>query len=380
MLRPLSITPRMLTLGVLLVSSIACEAEKSRNPLSPSIAGPIAGIALSAPTILSPTNGTLIQFAQQPIELEFNRSVSNGERPFWYEVDVATDREFSTLTHSVPNIEPNRQITEGYTLNVELNANQVYFWRVRALDGANTGNYSESAAFEIYTPLQTSKPTTVSPNDGARVSANTVTLVVENASIAGAANAVHYQFQVATDVGFQTITQSNTVSEGTTTTSTLTDSLEDDTVYFWRSRVIADAKEGQVFGDWSDPASFTTPEAETPTSPTDTSGNTDSSTSGCCPPPNRFVIVQQVANETGYPGSGINVDAFTQIVAERLHAEDPNWGRRINITGPIGKDTVAYKASDGRPYSIDIVAGAGGSNPKIHWDAHGFIGGTWIVP
>ena len=231
-------TDRMLTLGVLLVSSIACEAEKSRNPLSPSIAGPIAGIALSAPTILSPTNGTLIQFAQQPIELEFNRSVSNGERPFWYEVDVATDREFSTLTHSVPNIEPNRQITEGYTLNVELNANQVYFWRVRALDGANTGNYSEPAAFEIYTPLQTSKPTIVSPNDGARVSANTVTLVVENASIAGAANAVHYQFQVATDVGFQTITQSNTVSEGTTTTSTLTDSLEDDTVYFWRSRVI----------------------------------------------------------------------------------------------------------------------------------------------
>ena len=90
--------------------------------------------------------------------------------------------------------------------------------------------------------------------------------------------------------------------------------------------------------------------------------------------------MQQVANETGYPDSGLNVDACTQIVAERLHAEDPNWGRRINITGPIGKDTVAYKASDGRPYSIDIVAGAGGSNPKIHWDAHGFIGGTWIVP
>ena len=380
MLRTLSIPLKMLTLGLFLASSVACEAEKSRNPLSPSIAGPIAGIELSAPTILSPTNGTLIQFAQQPIELEFNQAVSNGERPFWYEVDVATDREFSTVTHRVPNIEPNHQATEGYTLNVELNANEVYFWRVRALDGANTGNYSDSATFEIYTPLQTSKPTTLSPDDGARVSTNTVTLVADNASIAGTANSVHYQFQVATDVGFQTITQSNTVSEGTNTTSTITDSLEDNTVYYWRSRVIVDAREGQVLGDWSNAASFTTPAAETPTSPPDSSENTNSPAPGCCPPPNRFVIVQQVANETGYPDSGINVDAFTQIVAERLHTEDPNWGRRINITGPVGKDTVAYKASDGRPYSIDIVSGAGGSNPKIHWDAHGFIGGTWIVP
>ena len=374
MRRPLSFTLRILTLGISLVSCVACEAEKSRNPLSPSIAGPITGIELSAPIILSPTNGTLIQFDQQPIQLEFNRAVSNGERPFWYEVDVTTDREFSTVTHSASNIQPNRQTAEGYTLDVELNANQAYYWRVRALDGANTGDYSESATFEIYTPLQASKPTTVSPNDGARVSTNTPTLVVDNASIAGTANSVQYRFQIATDVGFQIITQSSTVSEGTNTTSTMTDSLEDDTVYYWRSRVIVDAREGQVIGEWSNPESFTTPAAETPTPPP------DSPAPGCCPPPNRFVIVQQVANETGYPDSGINVNAFTQIVAERLHAEDPNWGRRINITGPLGKDTVAYKTSDGRPYSIDIVSGAGGSNPKIHWDPHGFIGGTWVVP
>ena len=151
MRRPLSFTLRIVTLGISLVSCVACEAEKSRNPLSPSIAGPITGIELSAPIILSPTNGTLIQFNQQPIQLEFNRAVSNGERPFWYEVDVTTDREFSTVTHSVSNIQPNSQTTEGYTLNIELNANQAYFWRVRALDGANTGDYSESATFEIYT-------------------------------------------------------------------------------------------------------------------------------------------------------------------------------------------------------------------------------------
>jgi hypothetical protein len=41
---------------------------------------------------------------------------------------------------------------------------------------------------------------------------------------------------------------------------------------------------------------------------------------------------------------------------------------------------VAYKADDGRPYSIDIVSGAESSNPKVHWDPHGFIGGTWVAP
>jgi hypothetical protein len=80
----------------------------------------------------------------------------------------------------------------------------------------------------------------------------------------------------------------------------------------------------------------------------------------------------------------VDVRTLTQKVAEILYAEDNRWGRRINITGPLGKDTVAYKAeggqNDGKPYSIDIVSGAESSNPKVHWDPHGFVGGTWVVP
>ena len=86
-----------------------------------------------------------------------------------------------------------------------------------------------------------------------------------------------------------------------------------------------------------------------------------------------------MAAETGYPQSGIHVTNFTQIVAKRLAQEDPNWGRRINDTGPLGKDTVAYRTNgqNNNPYSIDIVSGATGSNPKIHWREHGSIGGVW---
>ena len=100
----------------------------------------------------------------------------------------------------------------------------------------------------------------------------------------------------------------------------------------------------------------------------------------CCPPPNRLSVVQSVAAEIGYPGSGVDVRTLTQKVAERLHAEDHRWGRRINITGPLGKDTVAYKASDGRPYSIDIVLGSMSNDPRVHWAPHGFVGGTWVTP
>jgi hypothetical protein len=73
------------------------------------------------------------------------------------------------------------------------------------------------------------------------------------------------------------------------------------------------------------------------------------------------------------------VTDFTQIVASRLAQEDPNWGRRINDAGPLGKDTVAYRVGgqNDNPYSIDIVSGATTSNPIPHWHPHGHVGGSW---
>ena len=44
--------PRFLILALspLLLSMGACAASKSANPLSPTVAGPIAGVAITAPT------------------------------------------------------------------------------------------------------------------------------------------------------------------------------------------------------------------------------------------------------------------------------------------------------------------------------------------
>lgn len=90
-------------------------------------------------------------------------------------------------------------------------------------------------------------------------------------------------------------------------------------------------------------------------------------------------MVQQIAAQTGYPGFGINVADFTAAVDSVLAKENPDWGRRINDSGPLGKDTVAYRVggqNDNR-YSIDIVSGATGSNPMVHWSEHGRVGGVW---
>ena len=458
-----------------------CETERSRNPLSPFIAGPIAGVTISPPTAVTPIDGFLIRVGDQPIQLTFNRATSNSERPFWYEVQVGRSDTFDDVAFSADQIDASGEPADVYELAAMLDPEQMYYWRVRALDGANTGPYSAAASFEVFTPLVVGTPTPVAPVGGAVTATRQATLVVNNAPVTGPATSVAYRFEVATDPGFGGVVAAMTVSAGGTTTTATTGDLAWETLHNWRGHAIAQGKEGEVGGPWSDTATFRTssqPAAlgvptlvspingalapanppiftvangsmsgptgpvrlffqvatdagftsvvavfETPLSaagtttatspvlPSDTtlywrvfagdgttvspwttpqSFRTPAATGGstgpipppgCCPPPNRFVIVQQVAAETGYPQSGIAVTDFTQIVAERLHQEDANWGRRINITGPIGKDTVAYRIpGTSNPFSIDIVSGAGSSSPQIHWDEHGQIGGTWIVP
>jgi hypothetical protein len=142
-----------------------------------------------------------------------------------------------------------------------------------------------------------------------------------------------------------------------------------DTTLYWR----VFAGDGTTVSPWTTPQSFRTPAA--------TEGSTGPiPPPGCCPPPNRFVIVQQVAAETGYPNSGIHVTDFTQIVAERLHQEDANWGRRLNDSGTISDDVAAYRVpGSSNPYSIDMIVSAGGPNPIPQWAGHGQVGGSWFA-
>ena len=249
---------RFVLLAALGAGLSACETEKSRNPLSPSIAGPIEGVTISAPTAVTPNDGLLIRVGDQPIQLTFHRATSNSERPFWYEVLVSSDEGFAEVVHTADRVPANGSPADLYELTAMLDPEQAYYWRVRALDGANTGLFSGAAVFEVFTPLALGEPEPITPTGGSTSAGPAAVLTVTNASVSGPAENVRYEFQVATDGGFGNVVASSMAVAGSTTTSTTVSDLAYETTHSWRSRVIADGREGQVAGAWSEPATFVT--------------------------------------------------------------------------------------------------------------------------
>ncbi len=387
-------TVRIVLVGFLAVIIAGCS-EKSRNPLSPNVAGPISGVNISAPSQTETVGGQLVRVDDQPVVLTFAEVSSNSERPFWYEVEISTDAQFASIVHASGQIEPTSAAlapstrsgqnvgtgTETYRVPETL-AVRKYYWHVRAADGANVGPFSETARFEIFTPVTIERPSPVSPINGEVIGGLRPTLKATSAEIIGPATDIKYRFEIATDSAFAALVAVRTVAPGGQTTLATPGNLTGDTLYTWRVRASASGRAGRVDGPWSATGSFRTPPlpAASPSSPPPpAAGGSGGGAGGCCPPPNRFSVVKQVAAETGYPNSGMPVNDFTQRVARRLAAEDANWGRYINSNGNLGKDTVSYRVNgqNDHPFKIDIVRGAGSSSPSPHWVEHGLADGTW---
>ena len=103
-MRRILVTLCALAGSALLLTS--CEATKSASPLSPSIAGPIAGVEISEPAVVSPANGTKIASDTQPITFTVNNASSNGVRPLTYALEIAVDNGFATKVFSQTGITP----------------------------------------------------------------------------------------------------------------------------------------------------------------------------------------------------------------------------------------------------------------------------------
>src|SRR6185437_2747992 len=86
--------------AVLLASLGACQTSKSSNPTSPTIAGPIAGVTISAPQLVQPAQGQKFKDTEQPIRLVVNNATTTGVRTLTYNFDVATDSGFTTKVFS----------------------------------------------------------------------------------------------------------------------------------------------------------------------------------------------------------------------------------------------------------------------------------------
>ena len=85
-------------LGVLAATMLsACQVEKSANPLSPAIAGPVEGVVISTPNLLEPGQDWEMRSRDQPLKMLFQNADTNGARPLKYSFDIATDGEFKNI-------------------------------------------------------------------------------------------------------------------------------------------------------------------------------------------------------------------------------------------------------------------------------------------
>jgi hypothetical protein len=251
------------TVALLALSVVACEAEKSRNPLSPNVAGPIAGVSLSVPTPATPVDGAEV-LNTQPVRLTFNNSSSNGERPFWYIVELASDAGFTNRLYANGRVSPGTGTQTSVVVDGTLPAERTYYWRVKADDGANASEYSAAARFDLVMPIVLEAPVPLSPVGGQTVSSTRPTLTVNNAGVHGRAGRVDYWFEVALDQAFaQKLVQQPVERSGGATTSAQMPELPGGTLFFWR----AVGFNGTVTGAFSQVQSFRTPATAPPPAP-----------------------------------------------------------------------------------------------------------------
>src|SRR5690242_10958171 len=159
------------TIGTLAaaLALVGCDVAKSSNPLSPSVAGPIPGVNITAPRTITPAAGARIAADAQPLTLTAQNASTSGVRPLSLVFDIATDANFSNKVFSRDGIAPGSNGQTSLRLTDKLAADRTYYWRVRAQDGANTGPYSPATNFTVFSPVALQAPVLVSPIHGVAV-------------------------------------------------------------------------------------------------------------------------------------------------------------------------------------------------------------------
>ena len=370
-------SPRvLLSLAAAFLAASACETKKSSNPLSPSLAGPIPGVNITAPKPLEPYNGT--RFTQgQAIDLLLENASTNGERPIWQQLEVALDAAFAQRVHYVERLDLGPNGRTQYRVPLNLEGGRGYYWRARALDGANTGPFSAASIFNIDVPKRIEAPVLITPIGGVTIDTQTPTLVVMNTAVIGVESPIMVRFELATDPGFSRMLAIWTVPRsGGDTTSVVASPLPLGGAYYWR----ASASDGALTSAYAQVQGFYTP-APAPPTPTPTppspgpSPGPSPSPGGNCPGASPLGIVECQRNR--FPGhmNEAQLTQFLRAVARNLNANGVGGG-------PFGLLRKSGGTSCGG-YSCDIIcAGQGGGQRQwdVLHDIQGAQGPVWDGP
>ena len=360
-----TLTARAAVPAALLLAFAACEAKKSSNPLSPTVAGPIPGVEITAPKLLEPAQGFRFKENQQPIKLLIENSSTNGVRPISYTFEVATDSAFTTKVFARNGVAPG----DGGRTSVQIDAlelGRAYYWRARAEDGANSSTYA-TAAFEVLPRALLTVPTAVAPVANAQVTSRRPTLAVRNSEHNAAVGTVIYYFMVAKDQAFTQISATGATSEDASISVwTIDRDLDYGLTHYWRSR----ASDGETTTDWTPTQAFRTPGAPAPT-PSPSPGPAPG---GPCNASSPLPIVECERAKYGHMSTAQMLEFVKATV------------RSLNRNGISGAPFGILRKEGGHNcggYSCDVICSGNGGGQR-QWDILGDIEGAqdprWAGP
>jgi hypothetical protein len=253
----------VLLLLPLALVAVGCEAVKSADPLSPSVAGPIAGVNITAPKPLEP-NGSKVPADKQPLTLLLENASTSGQRPLSYVFEVAADAGFTNKVFSRDGIAPGDGGRTSLRLPDPLQSGRTYYWRARAQDGANTGPYSGAANFDLFTPIVIDQPGLIAPINVVKTENLHPTFQWNNAPRSGPVGPITYVVELSDTDSFANKMAIWTVSEQPNQTSlNAPQDLAYAKIYFWHTR----AYEAATTGPWSSTQAFQTPAPPPPPPP-----------------------------------------------------------------------------------------------------------------
>jgi hypothetical protein len=215
--------------------------------------------------MLEPIPGQRIAVDRQPVTLLIENSSTNGVRPLSYSFEIATDAAFNSKVFSRDSVAPGEGGRTSLRLSDALQTGRTYFWRARALDGANESPYANAAAFDIYTPIVIDSPPPVSPGINATIDNIRPRFTFANAPRSGPVGAIMYLVEVADSDAFTNkIAQWTGAEQPNQTTLDIPVDLAYSKVYYWHVR----AYDPTTLGPFSLTRAFATP----PVSPNPTPG------------------------------------------------------------------------------------------------------------
>lgn len=339
---------RLLVLGVCAatVALVGCDTKKSANPLSASVAGPIPGVNITAPTPVQPNPNAQLAVDQQPVTLMVDNATTTGVRPLTYTFEVATDADFTNKVFSRGDVAPGEGRT-SLKLPDPLATGRAYYWRARAQDGANTGPYSGGRSFSVFTPIVIQAPVLASPVSNVRTDNQHPTFQWTNAPRSGPVGAITYILELSKNDSFTDMAAIWQIAELPNQTSfTAPGDLGASTQYFWHVR----GADPSTIGPWSATAAFQTPAPPAPPPPPPPSGGGGGGGGSTGPAPNDAIdlhtatILNSPADLANWPATakitlldirpnGIHVEFTKQTGRGRWpDVTPPGWDGPLQFT------------------------------------------------